>query len=849
MEVAINDKSKRPEVGNEFDEEELEDDSFRCGRCKVEHKHVEEFLEHKKFCAASRPALQSQRPETEDKSSRSSANDYSRNRKSSNSQTDRLRAPKPTEDHSVHLTIEVADLPRNVSPSTLSYTLKDSGHRVKVIKKESTQFSESEIHDAEDTVTRAALETLRFEQSLRDENNADYSESDVINLTADERPYKCEVCFKGFKEMAIRRAHMLTHSYVRNFPCPYENCDHSFKTKGSLKRHIRRHTGERPFKCRECGRSFRESGALLRHKKSRTPCIVKADTDLPLYGVNRDINPSSSSQIKLEIIDDQPTESCEDSSEPMETEPVIDDVVPDVGEQLEVNKQPLLQIRCLACNNLFDNKSDLCSHLQEHVKSIPALTCEICSFTACSNKDLQNHFIEQHQDPSEDENGQKIVAHSETDAALAGINIADTDRDLNNSNLTHQQKNEAAVALTQLSDMGYTDNESNIATDSSLMPRNHKCPYCNRLFRGRSYLRLHLRIHTGERPHKCPHCLKGFTTRDALNKHLFVHTEDRQFKCGECGKMFKRISHVKEHLKIHSSERPYECSCCNKRFKTSNACKVHIRTHTSTAPWQCSFCSKSFREKGSLERHWRKHTGSKPYECKHCKRRFSEHGTLNRHLRAKVPCYMNKKRTNTEDDHEMNPEPNVLAEFSSVVADTQRYIIPADNDHNNEAVHTEFVVVDEDASINTEDGSSSYVLVNQGNDEYILIDGNTGKTVSVNMTTDDSRGVSVLELSEQANHARSDDRAVTYTLDRQCDETVTYTTDGLQLADILNTAVLEQVSSKTRDGSDNNTITIVTDSNVDDLQLKAIEQVVNEATSVNSVQYVAVTPTTENNKS
>lgn len=93
---------------------------------------------------------------------------------------------------------------------------------------------------------------------------------------------------------------MKTHSDQKNFTC--DLCDTSFRTKGSLIRHNRRHTGmknyqkahyvlqnnviiihmqffsftdERPYRCTLCGQSFRESGALTRHLKALTPCTEK----------------------------------------------------------------------------------------------------------------------------------------------------------------------------------------------------------------------------------------------------------------------------------------------------------------------------------------------------------------------------------------------------------------------------------------------------------------------------------------------------------------------------------------------------------------------------------------------
>lgn len=98
---------------------------------------------------------------------------------------------------------------------------------------------------------------------------------------------------------------MFTHTDQKDFKC--ELCETAFRTKGSLIRHNRRHTGktkracvglywvvkvvfmqvfhsiltsfpladERPYRCSQCGLAFRESGALTRHLKSLTPCTEK----------------------------------------------------------------------------------------------------------------------------------------------------------------------------------------------------------------------------------------------------------------------------------------------------------------------------------------------------------------------------------------------------------------------------------------------------------------------------------------------------------------------------------------------------------------------------------------------
>ncbi|NXA04006.1 E4F1 factor, partial [Sapayoa aenigma] len=604
-----------------------EDDVHRCGRCQAEFSSLQEFVQHKLQKRCQRPP------------------DALAGLLGQEGQ--KQVVPAVEESITVaHIVVEASSIAEEITNAS---AIVGSGHIKEVIVAGDHVFEDPNGHvDGE----------VSEEQGSPEEQEQDIpSELVKVKLQVNkEGRYVCGLCQKTFKTASILKAHMITHSSRKDYECKL--CGTSFRTKGSLIRHHRRHTDERPYKCKKCGKSFRESGALTRHLKSLTPCTEKIR-----FNMTKEIVVNK---------EDLPSGSCSSNT----------DTVSSVASK-SIEASPVIHL-------VTDAKGNVLHEVHVQMQELPVV----------DGKSLDPEQTHPEELPCEGEvNSENLLRQAMRNSGIVIERLAVEEV---------QKPDEAASAAPEELEVVEVEEEPCGEQCASAERTNgykqYLCSHCNEAFSEAAALETHIKSHTEYKPFKCEECGKEFTKGYLLKKHQEVHVNERRFRCGECGKLYKTIAHVKGHRRVHSDERPYACPKCGKRYKTKNAQQVHFRTHLEDKPYVCQFCSRGFREKGSLVRHIRHHTGEKPFKCYKCGRGFAEHGTLNRHLRTKGGCLVAVKEVEevmvseesqsadnlaatviSEDPH------TVLVEFSSVVADTQEYIIETSTEDMETSEATEII--------------------------------------------------------------------------------------------------------------------------------------------------------------
>lgn len=191
-----------------------------------------------------------------------------------------------------------------------------------------------------------------------------------------ERPFKCPVCEKTFTRGDKLSVHLRCHTGVKSFQCKI--CDFASRDHGGLVIHMRKHTDERPYKCQLCDHGARTKSHLNVHLRKHT-----GDHPYKCKKCGRAFTTSSDLTRHSRLHTGDKPFKCPDCSYAAALKTSL-------RTHIQQNHEPGISLTCPKCSVHCESRKDLRNHVKSHKDDCKR--CSKCDFVGTTNTALKSHM-------------------------------------------------------------------------------------------------------------------------------------------------------------------------------------------------------------------------------------------------------------------------------------------------------------------------------------------------------------------------------------------------------------------------------------------------------------------------